>query len=362
MTPRPGKSLGISLRFPVNQTVFVLKDPTEVTRSCVALLSGGLDSMLAIRLMQDQGITVEGLNFKTLFTCCQDTAGRAAEELGIRVTVLDAEEDYLDLIKGPRFGYGKGANPCVDCRIYMFQRAFRYMEQIEADFIISGEVIGQRPMSQKKRDLEIIAHHSQLDDLLLRPLSAQLLPPTLPEREGWVNREQLFNFYGRSRKGLIALAKKFYFKSIPAPSTGCALTEPQFARKVIDLVQLEPAARSWDYNLLNLGRHFRLDEQTKVVVGRQKSENERLEYVHELPQASSTALLTPVNFQGPLSLILGPVTPESLAFSGGLVIRYSRISDNQLPRVLVRTRHRTFQIKPIVDHRVSQAQTLASLP
>ena len=131
--------------------------------------------MLAIRLMQEQGITVEGLNFKTLFTCCQDTAGQAAEELGIRVTVLGAEDDYLELIKSPRFGYGKGANPCVDCRIYMFQRAFRYMEQIGADFIISGEVVGQRPMSQKKRDLEIIAHHSNFADLLLRPLSAQLL-------------------------------------------------------------------------------------------------------------------------------------------------------------------------------------------
>ncbi|MEE3368491.1 MAG: hypothetical protein VX346_04010 [Planctomycetota bacterium] len=346
----------------MNQIVSVLKGTTQVTRRCVALLSGGLDSMLAIRLMQEQGITVEGLNFKTLFTCCQDTAGRAAEELGIRVTVLGAEDDYLELIKSPRFGYGKGANPCVDCRIYMFQKALRYMEQIGADFIVSGEVIGQRPMSQKKRDLEIIAHHSNLADLLLRPLSAQLLPPTLPEREGWVNRDQLCNFYGRSRKGLIALANKFHFKNIPAPSTGCALTEPQFGRKVLDLVQLEPAAGNWDYRLLNMGRHFRLDAQTKVVVGRQESENDQLEYAHELPQASSTALLTPVNFQGPLSLILGPVTPESLGFCGGLLVRYSKISDNRQPRVQVRTRQRTFQIKPLVSHRARQAHTLASLP
>ena len=190
-----------------------------------ALLSGGLDSMLAIRLMQQQDIEVEGLNFKTIFTCCQDQAGQAARQLGIQLTVVGQDDDYLELIKKPQFGYGRGANPCVDCRIYMFQIAKTYMEQTDAQFIVSGEVVGQRPMSQKRRDLNVISHHSELDDRLLRPLSAKLLPPTWPEREGLVDRQQLFDFSGRGRKGLIALAKRFGFKEIPSPSTGCALTE-----------------------------------------------------------------------------------------------------------------------------------------
>ena len=158
---------------------------------CVALISGGLDSSLAIRLMQEQGIEVEAVNFKTVFTCCQDTSAQAARDLGVRLTVIGQDEDYLDLVKSPRFGYGKGANPCVDCRIYMFDKAKEFMEQIGAQFIVSGEVVGQRPMSQKKKDLAVISYHSGLEDLLLRPLSAKLLPPTLPEREGWVDRSKL---------------------------------------------------------------------------------------------------------------------------------------------------------------------------
>ena len=166
---------------------------------CVTLLSGGLDSMLAIRIMQAQGIEVEALNFKTMFTCCQDLSAQAAHRLGVRLTVVSQEDDYLELIKNPRFGYGKGANPCVDCRIYMFERAEKFMEQIGADFIVSGEVVGQRPMSQKRRDLDVISHQAGLEDLLLRPLSAKLLLPTLPERKGLVDRERLYAFQGRSR-------------------------------------------------------------------------------------------------------------------------------------------------------------------
>ena len=150
---------------------------------CLALLSGGLDSMLAIRLMQEQGIEVEAINFKTIFTCCQDTAAKAARDLGVRLTIIGQEDDYLDLVRKPMFGYGKGANPCIDCRIYMFERARLAMDQLGASFVVSGEVLGQRPKSQKRRDLEIIAFHSDLEDLLLRPLSAKLLPPTRPERE-----------------------------------------------------------------------------------------------------------------------------------------------------------------------------------
>ncbi len=306
-----------------------------MTKRCVVLLSGGLDSMLAVRIMQEHGIEVEALNFKTVFTCCQDRSAQTARDLGVRLTVVGQEDDYLDLVKEPRFGRGKGANPCVDCRIYMFEKAKRFMHQIGADFIVSGEVAGQRPMSQKRRDLDRIAYHSDLDDLLLRPLSAKLLRPTLPEREGWVDREQLYNIEGRSRKRLIALAKKYGLKEIPSPSTGCSLTEPKFSKKVFDLIDSPGESRRWDFELLKIGRHFRFDSHTKVVLGRDETENEQLRYAHQLPDAASSAAIVPENFAGPQALVIGPRTDEAIEFAASLMLRYAREydPDNALVRV-----------------------------
>lgn len=291
---------------------------------CIALLSGGLDSMLAIRIMQEQGIEVEAVNFKTAFTCCQDTSAQVAHKLGVRLTVLTQDDDYLKLIAQPRFGYGKGANPCVDCRIYMFDKATEFMRQVGAKFMVSGEVVGQRPMSQKKQDLKVISHHSICNDTLLRPLSAKCLPPTLPEREGWVDREQLYDFVGRGRKGLIALAKELGIEEIPSPSTGCSLTEVRFSKKVFDLIQLKPDANRWEYDLLSIGRHFRLDDATKVIVGRDESENLRLRYLHSLPEAASSATLHPLGFQGATAMVVGDLTSHSREFAVGLVVRYSK--------------------------------------
>jgi tRNA U34 2-thiouridine synthase MnmA/TrmU len=298
-----------------------------MTIRCVALFSGGLDSILAVRIMQEQGIEVEVLNFKTIFTCCQDQAGQAARDLGVRLTVLATEDDYLDLVKYPRFGYGKGANPCVDCRIYMFEGAKRYMEQSGAQFIVSGEVVGQRPMSQKKRDLEVIAFHSHLEDLLVRPLSAKLLPPTLPERKGWIDRSRLYGIKGRGRRELIALAKQYGLQDIPTPSTGCALTETLFAKKVHDLIHFEPEAQRWDFELLKLGRHFRFDDHVKAVVGRNEAENEQLEYMFRLPNSSASTMFYPANFMGPRVLLIGASTPLSLDFATGLVMRFAKHFD-----------------------------------
>ncbi|MDP6467428.1 MAG: hypothetical protein QF918_06800 [Pirellulaceae bacterium] len=293
-------------------------------RRCVALLSGGLDSMLVIRIMQAQGIEVEALNFKTVFTCCQDQSAQTARDLGVRMTVVGQEDDYLDLVRKPMFGYGKGANPCVDCRIYMFERAKAFMEQIGADFIVSGEVVGQRPMSQKRKDLNVISYHSDLEDLLLRPLSAKFLPMTLPEREGWVDREKLYAFQGRSRKGLIKLAKQFGFEDIPTPSTGCSLTEPRFSKKVFDLFEMPTLAQRWDFDLLKHGRHFRFDEEIKVILGRNLDENQRLVALHEAPDASSTAILCPDNFYGPHAIVVGPPREDALKFAAALTLRYAR--------------------------------------
>ncbi len=289
---------------------------------CVALLSGGLDSMLAIRLMQEQDIAVEAVTFRTLFTCCQDQAGRAAQILGVNLTALVPEEDYLQVVRRPQFGYGRGANPCIDCRIYMFQKAKAFMAQIGADFVVSGEIVGQRPKSQKRRDLEIISHHSQLDDYLLRPLCARRLPPTWPEREGLVDRERLHAFSGRSRKGLIRLAQKFGFHQIPAPSTGCQLTEPRFSRKVFDLFRHQSDNDRWSFELLKHGRHYRWSTQTKIIVGRNESDNVALTHMHQNGNKPSAKLLQPTNFRGPVVLIAGVADEAAVQVGCGLMLRH----------------------------------------
>ena len=298
-----------------------------MTTRAVALLSGGLDSMLAIRILQEQGVEVEALNFQTIFTCCKDNAAQAAHDLGVRLTILGQEDDYIELVRNPRYGYGKGANPCVDCRIYMFVRAKAFMHEVGASMIVSGEVLGQRPMSQKRRDLDTIAHQAQLDGLLLRPLSAKLLPPTLPELSGQVDRKRLYSYSGRSRKGLIALAQQFGFKNIPSPSTGCSLTETLFAGKVHDLIQLDPNSERWDFELLNVGRHLRMDAHTKVVVGRNASENESLNARYRERESRASALLVPIGFAGPTVMLIGPPTDGALQFAGGLLLRYTKRYD-----------------------------------
>jgi tRNA-uridine 2-sulfurtransferase len=306
-----------------------------MTVRAVALLSGGLDSMLAVRLLQLQGVEVEALNFRTLFACCQDTAAQAAHELGVKLSVVSEHDDYLDLVRRPKYGYGRGANPCVDCRIYMFARAENWMRRTGAMLVASGEVVGQRPMSQKKRDLARIARHSGLEGRLLRPLSAKLLPPTLPEREGLVDRDALCDFSGRGRKGLIALARRLGLKRIPHPSTGCALTAPQFAGKVHDLVQLDPQGTRWDFELLKVGRHVRLDGATKVVLGRREEENQRLQRMFDERETDRAALVVPANFAGPVALLIGPASDEALRFAGGLILRYAKRVEGEQPRAIV---------------------------
>jgi tRNA-uridine 2-sulfurtransferase len=325
---------------------------------CLALLSGGLDSMLAIRLMQEQRIEVEAVNFKTIFTCCQDTAAQSARDLGVRLTIVGQDDDYLDLIRKPMFGYGKGANPCIDCRIYMFERARRLLEPLDASFVVSGEVLGQRPKSQKRRDLKVIAHHSELDDLLLRPLSAKLLPATRPEREGWVDRERLYGFTGRSRKGLIELARRLGMRDIPAPSTGCSLTEVRFSRKVFDLLDYFPAAQRADFELLKLGRHFRYSGEAKVIVGRHEAENEHLERLFP-GLASAAAILTGRDFFGPTVLLIGAESDDALDFAASLLVRYSRHAAEGA-EVIIRTRAGERILQPKRTNDAWQAKSIAS--
>ena len=300
-----------------------------MNRKGVVLLSGGLDSTLSAKILLKQGIELEAINFQTMFGCCKDDARQVAYELGIKFTMLPVGMDYVEVVKNPKHGYGKGINPCVDCRSYMFGIAKKFMEQIGASFLVSGEVLGQRPMSQRMDCFETIEKDTDLVGLILRPLSAKLLEPSLPEKEGVVDRNQLYDIQGRSRSRLLELAKEYGIENPPTPSNGCALTEPEFAKKVKDIFQYLGNYERWHFETLKIGRHFRLDPEAKVIIGRDASENEYLEYLH--PHAAT--LLTPLNFAGPTALLIGPSTLGHLEETGRIMLSYTKHFPPEAPQV-----------------------------
>lgn len=300
-----------------------------MNRKAVALLSGGLDSTLAVKILLRQGIEIEALNFQTMFGCCKDDARQVAYELGVKFTMLPVGMDYVELVKNPKHGVGKGINPCVDCRGYMFRLAKKFMESVGASFVVSGEVLGQRPMSQRRDCFGTIEEEAGLEGLIVRPLSAKLLEPSIPEKEGTVDRNRLYDIEGRSRSRLIQLAKEYGIENPPQPSTGCALTEPEFAKKVKDIFEHLDDYERWHFETLKVGRHFRLDPEAKAILGRDAGENEYLEYLHP----KGTTLLTPVNFAGPTALLIGPSTLERLEGVGRMMLSYTKHLPVESPQV-----------------------------
>ncbi|MEN2984724.1 MAG: tRNA 4-thiouridine(8) synthase ThiI [Dictyoglomaceae bacterium] len=241
----------------------------------LALLSGGLDSILAVWLILQQEIEVIGINFTTPFFN-SEKAIKASKFLNIPLEIIDITEEYLDILKNPKYGYGKNLNPCIDCHALMLKKTFELMKKYEGDFIITGEVLGERPMSQNMNSLNIVAKYSGVEDYVLRPLSAKLLPITKPEREGLVEREKLLGIKGRSRKIQLELARNIGLKEIPTPSGGCLLTEKLFSKKLLDLLKNKENITRRDLELLKIGRHFRLSNNIKLIIGRNKDENEKL--------------------------------------------------------------------------------------
>jgi hypothetical protein len=289
-------------------------------KKCVAMISGGLDSALAAKAMLEQGIAVHGLFLAMSWGCCEKEKAQAcAARLDIPLMILSVGDAYLDVIRAPKYGYGSGMNPCVDCRIYMFRIAKRYMEEIGAGFVVTGEVLGQRPMSQMRRPLERIEAESGLEGLLLRPLSAQLLEPTLPELLGVVDRERLLRIAGRSRHEQMALAEAAQIRDYSTPAGGCLLTDEQFAKKTRDLFEHEARPTTKDMELLTIGRHFRIGPHTKIILGRNELENLMLE-----GHAQDGYRCLRPKFAGPAALVVGEWIPQAQPVALSLILQHTK--------------------------------------
>ena len=337
-------------------------------RKAAALVSGGLDSMLAVRVIQDQGIEVEGLNFYTGF-CVEghthairrqdqskqkrNNALWVADQLGIRLHILDVIEDYKDVVLNPRHGYGANLNPCLDCKVFMVRKAKQWMDGHGCDFLISDEVLGQRPMSQRKETLPVVQDESGVGDLLLRPLSAKRLPPTRPERDGWVDRTRLLDFHGRSRKPQMALAAHYGLQDYAQPAGGCCfLTNEQYAVKLADLWQSRGERRYEldDIILLKVGRHIRPAPHFKVIVAREEGEGN---FLHGYRKGH--VALRSASHAGPYALIDGAPTDQDVLLAARLVARYGHGRDAESVTIAVSDRggpERELVVRPLPPHEI----------
>lgn len=335
----------------------------------VGLVSGGLDSALAVAVLRRLGIDLLGLHYYNGFSpgsLRSEVYGtekpesrftrkalELSEVLGIPVEVIDVSVEFLHMLVSPQHGYGANVNPCIDCRIFMLRKAKERMEREDAGFVFTGEVLGQRPMSQHRRALELVERQSGLQGLLLRPLSAKLLPQTIPERKGWVNRNELLDIQGRSRKRQIALAGELGIKGYSQPAGGCTLTDENYARKFKDLLEhRDPKSLTRDDTLLlAVGRHFRLSPLVKIVVGRDEEENTYIEL-----HVGEGWIAVPMDVPGPTVLIQGETGTEEIRTSAAIAARFSDAKYHQHVRVLVKKgeREEILEVTPAEDDLVNR--------
>lgn len=309
-------------------------------RKAIALLSGGLDSTLAVKMMLDLDIEVEALNFTSPFcTCtgknsgCKSEAVRVAQEYNIPIKVVHKGIDYLEIVRNPVHGYGKGINPCVDCRIYLLKKAKEYMLESGADFVFTGEVLGQRPMSQRRDTLHVIERESGLEGLLLRPLSARHFEPTIPEKEGWVDRDKLLGIEGRSRSVQMQMADDLDVKNYPCPAGGCLLTELSFVPKIRDTFDHSDELNPRDFRLLKTGRHFRISPRSKAIMGRSEADNNQLENIRQPGEAA----LTWLDGNTPVAIVIGDQNQDLYALSARIMLRYTKAEPGAECRIELRT-------------------------
>ena len=325
----------------------------------VALLSGGLDSTLAVRLLIDQGVEVKALHFYTGF-CITETKRRlgqvrsdgqqyvnpalkAAAQLRVPIEIVDISDEYFNIVLNPKYGYGKNVNPCIDCRIFMLKKAKEIMEREGYHFVVTGEVLGQRPMSQTLPRLRLIEKEAGLDGLILRPLSAKLLKPTIPEEKGWVNREKLLGIRGRSRKVQLELAKK-YGLDYEQPAGGCCyLTDENYAFRFLEAFDKEGSISRDDLLLFAVGRHFRLPSGTKVIVARNEGE---VNFLKGFAGRYSHAYR--MDRPGTFALIKGTPAEDELQTIANIIARYSKREQSQI-YMKVDGRELILEGKPIDD-------------
>ncbi|MDP8888339.1 MAG: tRNA (5-methylaminomethyl-2-thiouridylate)-methyltransferase [Thermoproteota archaeon] len=316
------------------------KRPKEEKKSkAVALLSGGLDSSLAVRMMLEQGIDIEAVAIKTPFCdfdCgkgCGQRVKEVADELGIKLKTVYFGEEYLRMLKNPKYGYGSGMNPCIDCRGMMYNAAKEHMKKTNADFVITGEVLFQRPMSQNNRALHIIEKEAGMECKVLRPLSAKHLPPTDPERMGLINRENMGDIKGRSRKGQLMLAKHYGISDPPNAAGGCLLTDPSFSKRVKDILDhCDDIPTLNDIELLKVGRHFRITPDAKFVVGRNKDENEVIKAL----VADGDVIIEVKDYVGPTCILRCKNYDDSLVIKcAAIAARYSDAPKHDLSKVSI---------------------------
>lgn len=292
---------------------------------CIALLSGGLDSCLAVKVMEAQGVEVLAFNFQTAFcsvgskgASCGDASKLAASEK-FNLRVIHIGQEYLDMVSKPKHGWGKNMNPCIDCRILMLNKAKAYMEETGAKFIITGEVVGQRPMSQHLRAMREVEKESGLEGLLVRPLSAKVLPPTIPEIKGWIDRDKMCGIEGRQRKEQFAMAKAFGVVEPPTPASGCLLTDPAYSDRLRDVLAINGKLTVHLAQVIKYGRYFRLSDKAFAVVGRQQDDNFHLEGMVK----PEDWIFRPINTVGPVALGIGEITDDHKTAIASILARYA---------------------------------------
>lgn len=342
-----------------------------MTRKALALISGGLDSLLAAKAIQEQGIHVEGINFFTGF-CVEghthairkhdkarpkrNNALWVAEQLGIKLHIIDIVEEYKDVVLNPRHGYGAHLNPCLDCKIFMVQKAHQWIQEHDFDFIITGEVIGQRPMSQRKATMPVIAHESGAESLLVRPLCAKNLPATTPELNGWIKRERLFDFSGRSRKPQIELARRYGFEDYAQPAGGCCfLTDENYSARLKDLWR-NRGNKEYDLDdimLLKVGRHIRPEPSYKLIIAREEGETRFLSGYKNQFQSIKT-----ISHGGPLTIIQGAdLSEEQISLACAITARFSKgknADQVELQYSRAGNQPRSIQVKALQPHDIPQ--------
>jgi tRNA-specific 2-thiouridylase len=295
----------------------------------IGLISGGLDSTLAVKVLQDQNIEIIGISFVTPFFNSKK-AEKSTEFLGIELRILNITDIHLKMVQSPKYGYGKGMNPCIDCHALMFHEAGKVMESEGADFLFSGEVLGERPMSQNFQSLMKVAKESGYEDVIIRPLSAKLLPKTLPEREGKVDRERLLDISGRSRKPQIELAEYYGMTGYAQPAGGCLLTDAGYSKRLKELMDNNPSFDLRDIELLIIGRQFRLSTGEKVIVGRDKNNNEKL----MLLKSDDDVIIDITDYPSPITMIPHGGSQEAIEMAASICISHSDAPKNEKIQVV----------------------------